>query len=184
MVVGLPTRLVRRIRLCRRCGLWKTRKLSVPGRGDVPADVLMIGEGPGRSENVRGLAFIGPTKRILDAAVQAAAVLAGWRACLPRLFYANTVCCRPCDGKRGPNRSPTPEEAWACQQHLEAIHRAVRPKRVVLLGEVPKDLCSKLFPRSRHLYHPAFLLRRGGTACPEFRIFSAGLAEVFEEVCE
>lgn len=176
---ALPAKLLRRLRLCRRCELWRTRKCVVPGRGDVPADILFLGEGPGRAENLRGLAFCGPTLRILDAALAAARRLA--KGAVPkRFFYGNVVCCRPCDGKREPNRPPTGKEAWACQGNLRRVADVVRAKRVVFLGNAAEHFCRALFPLGQKLRHPAFLLRKGGISAPEFRAFIAGLVDIFE----
>lgn len=52
------------------------------------------------------------------------------------VYICNTVCCRPCDSARGPNRAPEPHEVEACRGFLEGQLRALRPRLVVALGRV------------------------------------------------
>ena len=51
---------------CRRCGLCETRKTIVFGVGDPDADLVVIGEGPGEQEDIRGEPFVGPAGQMLD----------------------------------------------------------------------------------------------------------------------
>jgi len=178
--VLLPENIIRRLQLCQRCKLYTYRKNVVPGRGTAPADVLFIGEGPGRSENIRGLAFIGPTKRIMDAAVETASQWAEIPA--PSVFFTNTVCCRPCDGKKEPNRPPTGEEVWACYTNIDLIAKAVAPKLVIFLGLVARDYYSAVFKDGIHLVHPAFINYLGGLGCPEYVKFVRGVSTAFKYV--
>ncbi len=176
--VQLPTRLLRRLQLCQRCDLYTTRKRVVPGRGVSPADVMFIGIGPGESENLRGLAFIGPTKPIIDSAIQLAAEWADME--VPSVFLANLVCCRPWDVETGRNRDPSGEEAWACYQNLRLVHREVDPKLVITLGKVPTMFCREPFPESVALIHPAYLLRVGGARSPAFKGFVRRMSDAFK----
>jgi hypothetical protein len=54
---------------CRRCELCRSRQRVVFGRGSIPADVLLIGEAPGRTEDIRGVPFIGAAGELLDRAL-------------------------------------------------------------------------------------------------------------------
>ena len=174
----LPPHILRRIALCERCSLWRTRKNPVPGRGIAPASVLFVGEGPGKSEDMRGLAFIGPTRTILDPAIVTAAE---W-VCVetPSCFFTNLVCCRPCDSRVGPNRPPSGEEAWACYQNLKLIVEAVAPKLIVLMGQVTTTFASAPFPNARNIPHPAYILRVGGVGSPAYLSFVKSLSVAFK----
>ena len=176
--VELPERLIRTIQLCQRCNLWRTRKFPVPGRGIAPSDVLFIGEGPGKVEDVRGLAFIGPTKRIINDLIIHASREAGVE--VPNCFYANLVCCRPCDSRLGDNRPPSGEEAWACWPNLKAVAEAVNPRLVVLLGKVPVTYAQACFPMATTLLHPAYILRVGGIDSQEHAASIRRLSDAFK----
>lgn len=162
---------------CQACGLHKFRRNQVKGRGMIPAQVLFIGEAPGRSEDLRGEAMIGPTKRIIDSSVIQAAKLAGILP--PSIYITNVLQCRPTDCKGGPNRKPTGEEAWACFPLLEQVYLEVAPERVVFLGRVAEKYCKAAWPDGVHLFHPAYLLRTGGKEGPEYKRFCRDLAAVF-----
>ena len=162
---------------CQRCNLAKHRTKQVVGRGYIPADALFIGEGPGTSEDTLGIPFVGPSGRLLDEAIQDTQA---FHVTVPRYYITNTVQCRPCDSKDGPNRQPTSEEAWQCWSNLEAIHRKVKPKEIIYLGKVAEKFCKKAWPHGVLFYHPAYLLRRGGTGTPLYFGFVRDLAEVFK----
>jgi uracil-DNA glycosylase family 4 len=174
---------------CTRCGLHQFRRQVVRGRNHegtavaLPADILFVGEGPGKSEDLRGLAFIGPSGRLLTAAMDKAAQLAKLHP-LPTYYITNVVRCRPTDMKGGPNRAPTGEEAWACQDWLEKIILQVRPKQVVFLGKVAAKYAGKLRPGGVALPHPAYLLRKGGRESGEYKAFVRALSNVFRSIGE
>ena len=159
---------------CTRCGLYKTRRQVVLGRGEIPADLLFVGEAPGKSEDLRGLAFVGPSGRILDAALREVRERLGF---LPSYYISNTVACRPTDERGGPNREPTLSEVLTCRARLIELESEVRPEAIVLLGATAKYHCGSLFPAHLALYHPAYLLRRGGQTSTEYRVFVRELEE-------
>src|SRR5512136_1265356 len=111
------------IRGCTRCRLHATRTNAVPGEGAVRAAVLLVGEAPGRDEDMSGRPFVGRAGRILDAALGAAR--------LPResVFITNVVKCRPPG-----NRRPKPDEVAACRTYLMGQIACVQPRVVVMLG--------------------------------------------------
>lgn len=164
---------------CTKCSLHQYRRWQVPGRGPYPAHVLFVGEGPGISEDLMGEAFVGPSGKLL---AQAIAEAMDWAQSRPTCHFTNVVQCRPCSTKGGTNRPPTKDEAWACRPNLMAVTQAVSPLCVVLLGDVAFQLCRSVWPEAYKIQHPAFVLRRGGTCCPEFRTMVAGLTQVFEYV--
>jgi DNA polymerase len=157
----------------------------VIGSGKVPAQLLFIGEAPGTTEEVLGLPFVGDAGRILLYMKGDAAQLAG--VPMPSHYTTNCLMCRPFiededDDYHMANRKPTKEEALACRPNVLRVYEAVRPKIVVLLGRVPESYFAKEFPRTIMLRHPAYLLRLGGRAHPEYTIEVRKLSEVFKEV--
>lgn len=168
---------------CGNCGLYRFRSKIVFGRGKVPADILFLGEAPGKSEDLRGKPFIGPSGKLLrDAIRKAASFLALPEDRIPSYYITNVVCCRPTDFKDGPNRPPTEEEVWACRQRLEREILLANPCEVIFLGKVAEHHGKRIRPDGKRLYHPAYILRRGGRESAEYRDFVRELVEVFERV--
>lgn len=163
---------------CQRCDLYKTRRKVVLGRGQIPASYLFIGEAPGRSEDLRGEAFVGRAGKLLDSALADAARLA--RLTEPPSYYiTNTVACIPTDEKGGAFRPPTNREILACAERVELTVRLVNPEQIILLGNVARDALSGRYPYALCLRHPAYLLRQGGTASGEYRTFVRELSDLF-----
>lgn len=162
---------------CRKCGLHKFRKKVVIGRGSIPADILLLGEGPGRSEDMKGEPFVGPAGRILNLAIQKVFGKKG-----PSYYITNTVGCRPTDEKGGYNREPEEEEVVACRPRLEAIYKKVKPKKVVFLGRVSQSFYSEVYPEGVYGFHPSYVLRCGGENSKEFGHLCAVLEGVKKEV--
>lgn len=151
------------------------------GRGQKPAEVLIIGEAPGKVEDLRGLPFIGPSGRVLQAAIRDATMRAEL-AKAPTIFITNTVWCRPCDGPGYPNRPPDDKEIFNCMPHVKATVYEVNPQHIILLGKVAQKSYAKVYPGSFKLPHPSYLLRLGGTECPEYRQFVAAMSEIFKKI--
>lgn len=145
---------------CARCGLAATRRQVVVGRGSLPAQLLFIGEAPGKSEDVLGEAFVGAPGKLFDL-MRADAGLAG-----VSFFATNIVLCRPCDSRGGDNRDPSPGEVLACASNVQTLIEACRPKAVVLFGQVAAKYLGKDFPYAKRCIHPSALQRGGGRASP------------------
>jgi DNA polymerase len=156
----------------------------VVGRGLLPADVLLIGEAPGKSEDVTGLPFIGRAGDILNEGIKLALTLAEIDPSeAPRVFITNVVFCRPTDEAGGPNRQPTAAEAAACFPNLQRVYNRAMPKVVVLLGKVPVRYVGRAFDcQTARLDHPAYIARRGGLEAPEFLAFARNLGQIFKGV--
>ncbi|MDP2752231.1 MAG: uracil-DNA glycosylase, partial [Rhodocyclaceae bacterium] len=75
---------------CTSCPLNKTRKQAVLGVGDMNADWLFVGEGPGAEEDERGEPFVGQAGKLLDAMLAAIDLSRG-----ADVYIANAVKCRP-----------------------------------------------------------------------------------------
>jgi len=149
---------------CDACMLCRERKQAVLGVGDVNADWLFIGEGPGAEEDERGEPFVGQAGKLLDAMLAAIDLKRG-----DDVYIANAVKCRPPD-----NRTPDTEETSACWPFLERQVALIKPKLIVALGKpAAQTLLNaevKISASRGRLfdfkgipliitYHPAYLLR-------------------------
>jgi uracil-DNA glycosylase family 4 len=159
---------------CTRCPLAEGRTQVVFGVGDPDADLLFVGEGPGREEDLAGEPFVGRSGKLLDRLM--AEEIGVTRA---QCYIANVVKCRPPN-----NRNPAPNEIEACRPYLEEQIDLIKPAVVVTLGNFATQLLlarpegirrlrGAVYPyRAGHLvptYHPAFVLRAGGEAMAEMR---------------
>ncbi len=144
------------------------------GVGDPEADLLFVGEGPGRDEDLAGEPFVGRSGKLLDRLL--AEELGFDRQ---QCYIANVVKCRPPQ-----NRDPRPEEIEACRPYLQEQIRLIDPIVVVTLGNFAARLLletgdgiSRLRGRSYPYrqgflvptYHPAAALRSGGERVAEMR---------------
>lgn len=149
---------------CRDCRLSERRKRAVLGVGDIEADWLFVGEGPGAEEDERGEPFVGQAGKLLDAMLAAIDLKRG-----NKVYIGNVVKCRPPN-----NRTPEPEETAACFPYLQRQIALIRPKLIVALGKPAAETLlnaevkvgaarGRLFDyRGIPLvvtYHPAYLLR-------------------------
>jgi uracil-DNA glycosylase family 4 len=167
---------------CGGCQLRHHRQCIVPGRGVWPAEVLFIGEAPGKTEDTLGEAFIGKPGKILERAFRDASAMGG--VTVPTYFLTNVVACRPCDGAAAPNREPSGEEVLACWRRLQFTERKVQPKIIVFLGSVAAKHLKKVYPEAISLVHPAYVLRQGGVTSSAYRAFIRGLSVVFRRARE
>lgn len=151
------------------------------GEGSLPAEICMIGEGPGKTEDLWGLPFQGKAGIILHQGIKDATQMAGLES-PPSIYITNLVACRPTSTKDGKNRAPTAEEAWACWKRLEKILQLCKAKKVFLLGKVPQKMCKDTCPGALKLMHPMGLGYIGGTECPEYRTFCRRMSDAFREV--
>lgn len=147
---------------CNRCGLSESRRSIVFGRGELPCDLLIIGEAPGVTEDMRGEAFVGQSGLLLDRMIQGSGLNKF------RVFRTNTVLCRPTEGLKGENREPTPEEILLCSGNVYRIINAARAREVLLLGAVAKNTWAKSLPRYTTAIHPSALLRTGSESSPYY----------------
>lgn len=118
--------LGKQIRVCVKCPLHKSRTIAVPGDGEFTAEVMIIGEAPGREEDKSGHPFVGQAGRFLDS------VLEGSGISRSDLFITNIVKCRPPN-----NRKPKVGEINTCTgNYLFEQIELVNPKLIMLLGGV------------------------------------------------
>ncbi len=159
---------------CRKCEIGSIRQHSVYGEGDSCAALMVIGEGPGETEDQLGRPFVGRAGVLLDRMLSAIG--------LPRasVFIANTVKCRPTfdDGVRLRNRAPSPDEMSNCRPYLDEQLEIVRPRAILALGApAAKSFLGPKFSITRErggwfegplgipllaTFHPAYILRMTG----------------------
>ena len=105
------------------CPLKRTAKSLCFARGSEQARVMLIGEAPGRDEDLQGKPFVGRAGQLLDRML--ASVGLGEEHC----YITNVIYWRPPG-----NRTPTPEEVEACAPFLARQIELLNPKMLVLLG--------------------------------------------------
>lgn len=108
---------------CRRCELCNGRTNLVFGDGSPDARVLIVGEAPGKNEDLQGKPFVGAAGKYLDELL----VIAGLKR--EDVYIANVLKCRPPG-----NRNPRPEEIQACADYLRDQTRVISPEYIVTLG--------------------------------------------------
>ena len=148
---------------CTRCRLHKGRTNLVFGVGNVNADLMFVGEGPGADEDAQGEPFVGRAGQLLNNMISAMGIKRG------DVYIANVVKCRPPG-----NRTPEKDECDTCSPFLMRQIDVIKPKVIVALGAVAaknllavNDSMANLrgrwydFRDTKLLvtYHPAYLLR-------------------------
>lgn len=148
---------------CRACSLGETRHNLVFGDGNEQAEVMLLGEGPGEQEDLKGIPFVGPAGKLLDDMLEMIDLDRG------KVYIANIVKCRP-----PRNRDPLNVEQEACRPWLNRQIALVDPKIIVCLGRIAAmSLIREDFRITREhgqwfnvgarrimaTYHPSALLR-------------------------
>jgi len=117
--------LEKSIENCQKCKLYKARKNIVFGTGNKEANIMFIGEGPGADEDEQGEPFVGKAGKLMDMAFTALGINR------EQIYIANIVKCRPPF-----NRNPEQDEEQACLNYLRNQVILVKPRIIVLLGNV------------------------------------------------
>lgn len=153
---------------CTKCRLAGTRTNVVFGVGDPNADLMFIGEAPGRDEDEQGEPFVGRAGQLLTDIIKA------MKLSREQVYIANVIKCRPPE-----NRNPEPDELDACRPFIRRQVELIQPKVIVTLGKFGlQSLTGKAYGissvRGQWLeyvdssgrgiklmptYHPAYLLR-------------------------
>lgn len=150
------------VRPCTRCELSAGRIQTVFGDGDPDADVMFVGEGPGKNEDEQGRPFVGRAGELLNNMIKAM----GYTR--EKVYIANIVKCRPPE-----NRAPTAMEIGACAGFLKRQILTINPKVIVTLGgPAVKALLGKKegVTRLRGTWHQ-FCPEAGGAAIPVMPTF-------------
>jgi DNA polymerase len=149
---------------CVRCKLCRLgRKQIVFGVGNPNADLMFVGEAPGRDEDIQGIPFVGRAGQKLTQIIEAIGLKR------EDVYIANVIKCRPPE-----NRNPEPDEVDQCEPFLFRQVDTIKPKVIVALGTFAaksllksNDSISRLRGRVYDYrgaklvptFHPAFLLR-------------------------
>jgi DNA polymerase len=169
------------VEMCRKCEIGSTRRNSVYGEGDACAQLMVVGEGPGETEDKLGRPFVGRAGELLEKMLLAID--------LPRadVFICNTVKCRPTvdTGTRLANRAPTPVEMSNCRPYLDEQIALIRPRIILALGApAAKSFLGERFSITKQRgqwfdgplgipviasFHPAYILRQTGGAMTEVK---------------
>jgi uracil-DNA glycosylase family 4 len=148
---------------CQRCALHESRQNLVFGVGNECADLVIVGEAPGRDEDRTGIPFVGRAGQLLTRMLFAIGV--------PRdeAYICNVLKCRPPQ-----NRDPQSEEVATCSPFLKRQIEAIQPKAIMTVGKFASQSILGVelsmgrmrgTTRSFHgipvvpTYHPAYLLR-------------------------
>ena len=149
---------------CRRCKLCQGRTQIVFGTGNPRAELVFVGEAPGRDEDLKGEPFVGRAGQLLTEIITK-----GMKLRREDVYIANVVKCRPPE-----NRNPEPDEIATCEPFLVKQLELIKPRIIVALGTFAAQTLLKIkTPISRlrgvwHTYygikvmptlHPAYLLR-------------------------
>lgn len=150
---------------CKKCSLSQSRTNVVFADGMPNNKLMLIGEAPGYWEDQKGLPFVGKAGQLLDK-IFASVGLYRERD----IYICNTIKCRPPE-----NRNPLPEEKQACEEYLKAQIDIIRPKIILVCGNIALNTMlpqergitrargkwfegpygSKMMP----IFHPSYLLR-------------------------
>ena len=103
--------------------LAKTATNIVPGAGNPDADLMLVGEAPGKNEDLTGQPFVGAAGRVLDRLLQSIGLTRD------DVFITSIVKYRPPN-----NRDPKPEEKAAFLPYLERQIKVIQPKLIIPLG--------------------------------------------------
>ena len=124
---------------CTRCKLHKGRTQIVFGVGNPEADLMFVGEAPGRDEDLKGFPFVGRAGQLLTKIIEAIALTR------EDVYIANVIKCRPPE-----NRNPEPDEVETCEPFLFRQIDIIKPKVIVALGKFgAQTLLRTLDPISR-----------------------------------
>ncbi len=115
--------ITKEILSCRKCDLHKTKTNYVPGVGNENAEVVFVGEAPGREEDLKGEPFVGAAGKLLTEMLSKI----GLRR--EDVFICNVLKCRPPN-----NRDPLQEEIETCGEYLKRQLDAIKPNIIVCLG--------------------------------------------------
>ena len=150
---------------CEKCPLAKTRNNVVFSDGIPNPKLMLIGEAPGYWEDQKGKPFVGKAGQLLDKIFASVGLSRD-----KDVYICNTIKCRPPE-----NRNPLPEEKLACEEYLQAQIEIIRPKIILICGNIALNSMlpsergitrargkwfdgpygSKMMP----IFHPSYLLR-------------------------
>ena len=168
---------------CQACqAMCKTRLSTVFGTMEPTAQMVIVGEAPGRDEDIQGKPFVGKSGELLENILMALGLQRG-----KDVAIINVLKCRPPN-----NRDPHPEEIAMCRPYLERQLSLLSPKVVILSGRIAAhallgtEASMKQLRQTPHTltingvetpvivtYHPSYLLRSPSDKLEAWRDFMA-----------
>ena len=115
--------IAKKVSTCQKCKLCETRTNAVPGKGNFDADVIFVGEAPGRNEDIHGEPFVGAAGKRLDMILEDTGINRD------DVYITNIVKCRP-----PKNRVPSKEEEDACNDFIKQEIEIINPKIICVMG--------------------------------------------------
>ena len=152
------------ISTCKKCNLGQHRNKFVFGVGDSHADLMLVGEAPGREEDLKGEPFVGRAGKLLDKILSSIKMDRH-----KNVYICNVLKCRPPQ-----NRDPLPNEVEKCEPYLLHQINLIKPKLIVALGRISGTTLLRMDDTLKSMrgrlhdyhgtpllvtYHPAALLR-------------------------
>lgn len=178
---------------CRNCKLHTTRTRTVFGEGNPRAEILFVGEGPGRQEDITGRPFVGKAGELLTRLIEK-----GMGIQRSEVYIANITKCRPTvDLKFEKDRAPDKEEVDACSPFLLRQIELIQPKVIVTLGNPSTKFILNTTEGITTLrgkwaiyknipvmptYHPSYVLRNGGENSKIQKDVWSDLIQVLEKI--
>ena len=178
---------------CTDCALHQNANfVCMPGRGSWGAPGLVVGEAPGRKEDVEGRPFVGDAGEYLRVALRGAGLVPD-----EDVFLTNAAKCRPTTPEGKFNLKPGPAQIEACRQYLIKEVELLQPRAMLLLGGpaleafIPRPHTptvtrarGTLLPSPRisphtkvtATWHPSYVLRKGGAGYPTGEQFDQDIA--------
>ena len=111
------------VKVCQKCELCKTRTKAVPGKGKFDADVIFVGEAPGKNEDIHGEPFVGAAGKRLDMILEDTGINR------EDVYITNIVKCSPPN-----NRVPSKKEEAACNDFIKQEIEIINPKIICIMG--------------------------------------------------
>ncbi len=121
-----------RIKNCTKCELHKHRTKFVFGNGNPYARIMLIGEAPGREEDLEGAPFVGKAGKLLNKLLSEVGIDRE-----RDVYITNVVKCRPLN-----NRDPKDNEILTCKPYLDFQVKVISPSLIVALGRYSAGLLS------------------------------------------
>jgi len=135
---GLLVKIANKIKRCRKCDLYKTKTKSVPGEGSAKARIMLIGEAPGKNEDIQGKPFVGAAGKVLNK------LLHSVKLKRKDIFISNILHCRP-----PRNRNPRAAEIKACTPYLNQQISIIKPKIICPLGNFAASYTLEKFGKAK-----------------------------------
>lgn len=140
--------IIKDIKSCTKCDLYKSSTQAVPGEGPAHAEIMLVGQNPGTEEDKTGRPFVGRAGRYLNK------ILQNNHINRHDLFITSVV-----KHKTPENRKPTRAEIEACVPYLIDQIKEIDPKTVVLMGRVAWKVPHLDRIEYIETYHPAAAMR-------------------------